>query len=129
MLQSPKNLLLKQWRSLYDLGLALGPAAAVLACATLGGASFAKYRMYPTSNDWQALGIAALGTVSMIPFTWIFLLPTNALLLAECDKRAEERMMTEAQLKATVAKWGNINLIRGVLPLVSTMFGLWTALH
>ena len=129
MLQSPKDLLLKQWRSVYDLGLALGPAAAVLACATLGYASYAKYNIHPTSSAWQGLAIAALGTVSIVPFTWSFLLPINAVLLAECDKKAEQRAMTERQVKDTVAKWGNVNLIRSVLPLLSVMLGLWTVLE
>ena len=114
---------------MYDLGLALGPATAVLACATLGYTSYAKYSFDPTSGDWQGLAIAALGTVSIVPFTWIFLLPINALLLAEYDKKAEQRAMTEAQVKDTVAKWGNINLYRSILPLLSVIFGLWRALN
>ena len=129
ILQSPQDLILKQWRSVYDLGLMPGPAAPVLACSTLGYASYAKYIIDPTSAAWQGLAVAALGTVSIVPFTWLFILPINTILLGECDKKPGQHTLTEAQVRQTIEKWGNINLVRGILPLLSVVFGLWTALN
>ena len=123
ILLSPKDLLLKQWHSTYNLGIRLGPPAAILACSTLGYASYAKHNVNPDSPDWQGLAIAALGNISIVPFTWTFLLPTNAMLLAESEKKTEDRKMTEVQVKAAVRNWGHINGYRCVLPLATVM--LW----
>ena len=94
----------------------------------MGYASLASWSLQPEALAWQGLAVAAAGSVSIIPFTWLFLLPVNSTLLTETDSEQEQTGMSENELKMTVRKWGNINGYRCVLPLVANLIGLWMVL-
>lgn len=128
--QGPKPLIRKQWRQTYDTGFALGPPTAALTFILLSYTSYAQRAMGPTSTSWQGLAVVAIGNISIIPFTWLFLLPVNTKLLADTDDKVTEvEGLSEAELKATVRWWGTINGWRCVLPALTSLVGLWLILE
>ena len=73
--------------------------------------------------------MVAVGTISIVPFTWMFLLPVNEVLLQETEQGGKgEGRMQEKDLKKTVALWGRVNGWRCLLPALGDLVGLWMVL-
>ncbi|CAO1600973.1 hypothetical protein XANCAGTX0491_004643 [Xanthoria calcicola] len=62
--------------------------------------------------------------MGIIPFTFIFLKPTNDVLLAQTAKTT----LSEREVRALVEKWASLNLVRSGLLVIGTGLGLYGAL-
>ncbi|CAL8582481.1 hypothetical protein XPA_008141 [Xanthoria parietina] len=62
--------------------------------------------------------------MGIIPFTFIFLKPTNDVLLAQ----AARTTLSEMEVRALVEKWASLNLVRSGLLVIGTALGLYGAL-
>jgi hypothetical protein len=69
-------------------------------------------------DGWGWL-VAALLVGAVVPFTFVFIMPTNHRLLAP------ERDLTSFETRALLVRWGRLHAVRTVLSLASAMAYLW----
>ena len=122
------NTMLSQWRNIYTRGATYSPPFSAVAAATLSYAAWAHYTSpHPFVDEqgrWKGLVAAAVGTVAIVPFTLLVLMPTNRALITGADGGK----LREEAAKRLVRKWGVINGVRALFSLVGAMVGLWSLL-
>lgn len=116
-----QTLAAKQWARFYHRGHAVGPA-----CAALGAGAFAWCAL--TTGNILYWGAAALN-VGIVPWTLLFMVPTNDGLF-EFAHRGEEKSTEQADLRLTalLKKWATLNTVRSFFPFVGGVLGLIAAL-
>lgn len=132
MLLAPKQVMVQQWRKLFNLGLVWVPPTAVLASASLGYVAYASRSASErefgdksgTASGWKGIALAAAGILSIIPFTLMFMKPTNNTLIAESNGAGQ---LAEREVKALVEWWSRLNLVRGLIGATGTAVGIWSA--
>lgn len=67
--------------------------------------------------------MAAVSTVAIAPFTFIFMASTNNQLFALQDAARGTSSGVENLAVELVKKWGNLNLTRSILPALGAMIG------
>jgi uncharacterized membrane protein len=102
---------LAQWAISYSRATLLQAPLAILALL----ASAAAW-LFGAGGWWLVAGIL-IGTV--VPFTLLFIMPTNHKLLAT------ERDAVSAETRALFERWGRLHAVRTVLSLVATVLMLW----
>lgn len=114
----------RQWQEIYFRGHRMGPGLMILSGATLGAATYwANQRLAR-----QLFGLAAITAVSVIPYTLIFMAPTNN----ELHRRSYaitkgSRDMKDLDASSTlslVANWIALNKGRAAISLFATYLGL-----
>lgn len=82
-------------------------------------------------------GLSALATFGIWPYTIFVLMPTNRKLFKKHDemkglevgkKATEVGLANGESAKELVDRWGVLNVVRGVFPLVGAVLGLWVTL-
>jgi hypothetical protein len=118
----PGDLLAQQWRAMFNMGKAAMPAIAVISVASYAYTAYdrSKRHLY-----WTRYATAAALTVSIIPFTFIFMHPTNQSLLQIAGGGATAAVVNDDSVRALITKWAGLNLIRSLLPLGGAIVGLW----
>jgi len=81
--------------------------------------------------------LSAIFVLGMVPWTQLVMWPTNVALFRKYDEMKNlglEEKATEVGLakgestKELVDRWGTLNLVRGLLPLMGAVLGTWTTL-
>lgn len=67
--------------------------------------------------------IAALFIGAAVPFTFVVIMPTNHLLLAE------GRDLDSAQTRQLLERWGRLHLVRSIVSTIATVIMLWGLLQ
>lgn len=111
-----------QWARMYHYGHQILPSMAVCTLL-LHGYTCTKKR--GVKRPWGLFALAGVTTVSIIPFTWIFMMPlNNELFLLEAASRAEPPHLLEfAEAKKLVVKWTWLHFTRSLLPLAGAIIG------
>ena len=133
MLLAPKQLMVQQWRNLFNLGLVVVPPTAMLASASLAYVAYTCRSasekdfgdMGGTASGWKGIALAAATIGSFIPYTLIFMKSTNDTLIAESNGAGQ---LAEREVKALVERWSRLNLGRALLAMIATVVGTWSAL-
>ena len=60
-----------------------------------------------------------------MPFTLLFLLPTNARLI---EGSAGKAKIGDAEVRELVTRWGRINAVRAIWPILGVMVGIASVL-
>merc|ERR1711939_611610 len=123
LLESPPTLLLQQWGHMYDRGRKTGPPIALLSSTTFFYLAYKAHvsplSSFPlSSSSTSPYILAGLLSISIIPYTFAILMPTNKQLLRKVEVLGEDEVeMREAERSAhqLVDWWGVLNLGRGVL--------------
>ncbi|KAK3328625.1 hypothetical protein B0T19DRAFT_425046 [Cercophora scortea] len=126
--------LFRQWTGLYFYGSRIMPTMA-LGTAVLYGfaASARRHAGSEGSPSWTTFALAAASTLSIVPFTFLFMAPTNnELFRLEAATRVAEPLVktTVAEAKALLVKWSWLHFVRSLLPLAGAVlgvFGIWAA--
>lgn len=113
------------WRGLYNYGVALMPkVAGTVALAYL----YAGYASNPsqgaTTRARTAYWVAAGVTVAIVPFTFVFMQPTNDELMAAAGSAVKAAAFGGEHVMQLVNKWAALNLVRSLLPLAGAVLGL-----
>ncbi|KKY35010.1 hypothetical protein UCDDA912_g04960 [Diaporthe ampelina] len=136
LLESPTPLMLRQWVNSYNLTKVMFPAL-----GSLSGLSylFLSYHHHSSAAATKAKAYLGAGLLclSVMPYTWAFILPTNRKILRKAEEmrglKAVEGVEVEEQgvgprgeesAKWLVDHWGMLNLPRGVATAVAGMLGL-----
>jgi len=116
------TLLAQQWQTVFDLGKAAMPTLAVVSLASYAYTAYdrSKRHLY-----WTRYAAAAALTISIVPFTLIFMNPTNQSLLQIASGGATAAVVDDDSVRALLTKWAGLNLIRSLLPLGGAVAGLW----
>ncbi|KAL9602835.1 MAG: hypothetical protein Q9219_001530 [cf. Caloplaca sp. 3 TL-2023] len=113
------------WNSIFQNGIRIGPTLALTGAVGYGVVGYAKSgATEDRGGSWMKWAGAAVGTVGIVPFTLLFLSPTNNRLLAQYARLT----LDEPAVRALVEKWAWLNLVRAAIPLLGTGLGLWGAL-
>lgn len=114
------QLLAQQWAGMYHRGKVLGPQVAILGAFGYG---YLAYERSSRGLDWTKFVGAAALTLGMVPFTFIFMFPTNnALLRVAAGVGA---MGGEGAVRELLVKWKDLNLMRSLFPLAGAALGFW----
>ncbi|ERF68106.1 hypothetical protein EPUS_06917 [Endocarpon pusillum Z07020] len=117
--QAPQ--LFHQWTRMYHYGHQVLPTLAVGTFLLYGYTSIKKRS---TKQSWATFALAGITTLSMLPFTWIFMVPTNnELFRLEELSKAEPLVKGMAEAKELVVKWSWLHLTRSLFPLMGAVMG------
>lgn len=117
----PNQLLAQQWAGIYNRGKVLGPQTALFG---LLGYSYLAYERNSRGLSWSKFLWAAGLTLGIVPFTVIFMDPTNQALLQVAVGGVGAATGEEA-LRELLIKWKDLNLMRSSFPLAGAALGLW----
>ncbi|KAJ4014928.1 hypothetical protein NW766_005247 [Fusarium irregulare] len=120
-LQAPSSATV--WQELFNRGFALMPKFAITTSAAY---LYAIYAARQEGRSWKGLGIASALTVSIVPFTIIFMASTNDLLMKAAAGTLEASQEDVAKL---IGRWGVLNLVRSLLPLAGAVAGFSTLIE
>jgi hypothetical protein len=122
---SPK-VVVNQWQALYKRGAARAPPVGLLASACLGFAAYQHY-IYSSTEASKLFVVAALSSISIVPFTLSAMRSTNGRLiqLAGTEEKAAAMIKSE-EVSELLGKWQTLNAIRAALPLLAAAIG-WYA--
>lgn len=117
----PTQLLAQQWAGIYNRGKALGPQTALFG---LLGYSYLAYERSSRGLSWSKFLWAAGLTLGIVPFTVVFMDPTNQALL-QVAAGGVGAATGEGALRELLIKWKGLNLMRSIFPLAGAALGLW----
>lgn len=115
--------LLRQWARLYHYGHIYMPAVSVAATSLY--AYVAMRKRAAKSKQWSKYALAGAVTITMVPFTWLMMVPTNntlfgLLALASATASAVDL----SNLQGLVVKWAWLHVVRSLFPLFGAILGL-----
>ncbi|KAK2024181.1 DUF1772-domain-containing protein [Colletotrichum zoysiae] len=99
----------------------------------LPGLSLATLALYTSGwamsrgagRPWAVYALAGAVTVAMIPFTWVFMVPTNNTLF-DLHARSQSAVIVAGidEAKDLLKRWGLLHLARCLFPLTGAVIGL-----
>ncbi|KAL1901248.1 hypothetical protein Cpir12675_000616 [Ceratocystis pirilliformis] len=135
LLDAPTDVMLKQWRNTFESGMRV--FRPIFISTSLGFMGLA----YALNGRMRSRMLVASGllSIAVIPYTYIFMMPTNRELLAIAAQRLDEQGIQKAQEKDNQADyvsaledrarrlvddWGVLNLGRAALGMASAALGM-----
>lgn len=114
-----------QWVRMYHYGHMALPTMAV---GTFLLYSYTAIRKRSARLPWRRWLIAGVTTFTMIPFTWLVMVPTNnELFRLQKVSIVEPAVMAITEAKELVIKWSWMHMTRSAMPLAGAIMGaMWT---
>ncbi|KAI0599900.1 hypothetical protein F4775DRAFT_548792 [Biscogniauxia sp. FL1348] len=129
---APRDVMLRQWKFHFLRGKALMPGLGALNAANYW---IVAYAGWSRGLEWRGLAAGGASTFLIIPYTVVFILGVNERLVAAADGKEEEekdqehqdqeKPMSEDTVRRLIKKWGDLNVVRAVVPLVGSGLALW----
>ncbi|KAI3545135.1 hypothetical protein CABS01_11797 [Colletotrichum abscissum] len=121
-LSDTSSQLFHQFVRLYHYGHLVLPGLS-LATLTLYASAGAMTR--GTGRPWAVYALAGTLTVAMIPFTWVFMVPTNNTLFDLHFKSQSAGVIAGIDdAKGLLRRWSLLHLARSLFPLTGAVIGL-----
>ncbi|KAK5654606.1 hypothetical protein OQA88_7236 [Cercophora sp. LCS_1] len=111
--------LVRQWARLYGYGIQLMPAGAISTTLLYSYTIASKAR---AKKPWSIYAFAAVATMSIVPFTWYVMAPTNNILFGLNALQGGAKDLVEVH--ALIAKWKVLHIFRSLFPLLGATLGL-----
>ncbi|KAK1751372.1 hypothetical protein QBC47DRAFT_425520 [Echria macrotheca] len=115
--------LVRQWARLYGYGIQQMPAGAI---STTLLYLYAIIKGAQTGRPWRIYAFAAAATMSIVPFTWYVMAPTNNLLFGLNALQGGTKDL--GLVHALIAKWRVLHMFRSLFPLLGATLGLFGTL-
>ncbi|EED13321.1 conserved hypothetical protein [Talaromyces stipitatus ATCC 10500] len=114
-----------QWVRMYHYGHMALPTMAV---GTFLLYSYAAVKKRSSKQPWRRFLIAGITTLTMVPFTWFVMVPTNnELFRLQRISLADPTVMPISEATELVTKWSWMHLTRSFIPLAGAVMGaMWT---
>ncbi|KAH8807227.1 hypothetical protein F5884DRAFT_856810 [Xylogone sp. PMI_703] len=113
--------LFHQWVRVYHYGHQILPTMAV---GTFLLYSYTSLKKRSARKSWSLFALAGIVTLSMLPFTWLVMVPTNdELFRLEVVSQTEPLVKELVEAKELVVKWSWLHLTRSMLPLTGAIIG------
>ncbi|KAB8067110.1 hypothetical protein BDV29DRAFT_196689 [Aspergillus leporis] len=111
-----------QWTRMYHYGHQVLPTMAVTTFLLYGYTAVKRRR---AGRPWGIFVLAGLTTLSMLPFTWLVMVPTNnELFRREKLGLSDVSILEIDDAKALVVKWSRMHLARCLMPLAGAIVGM-----
>jgi hypothetical protein len=109
--------LLQHFIRLYDIGHKMMPSLAITTCLLYG---YTASSTRATGRSGLPHIIAAVTTISMVPFTWLIMAPTNnALFRMHTDPAAAN----QGEVRRLLVRWAQLHAVRSLFPLMGSVMG------
>lgn len=119
--------LFKEWLSMYNYGFPTLPTISIGTCALY---LYTALRARALGSSWALCATAGIVTVVMVPFTWLFMWPTNDTIMAlEKETRGKEKSGDFNEARRLVQKWNRTHFTRSLFPLAGALIGLYGLLQ
>ena len=118
--------LLAHFVRLYHYGHRLMPSLAV---GTFTLYATSSYKAHAVGEIWLKPLLAGVITLSLVPFTWVTMTPTNYALFDLYDQGRAEKMVDFGQVRRLVVKWNWLHIVRSLFPLLGAVLGGTHVLH
>lgn len=113
--------LFHEWTRMYHYGHQVLPTMAV---GTFMLHGYTALRRRGAKRSWGIFLLAGITTISMLPFTWLIMVPTNnELFRLEAVSRAEPTVMGIEGARELVVRWTWMHFARSLLPLAGAIMG------
>jgi hypothetical protein len=113
--------LLTQWARMYHYGHRIMPAMAISTLVLYG---YTCAKRVGAKKSWSIFGLAGATTVGIIPFTLIFMVPTNDELFRLHAMSKESPFGPGIQgVRELVLKWTWLHGVRSLFPLAGAVMG------
>ena len=124
---APIDIMLSQWKHVYDEAQKGGPAFGLFASLSFLFTAYTLRQERPSADaTWKTFAILAALPVAIVPYTLFVMSPTDKTLL---DAEASPKPLSPASEKSAreaIGLWAKLNQIRGMFPLTAGVIGLWT---
>ncbi|KAI5458080.1 hypothetical protein BGZ63DRAFT_363440 [Mariannaea sp. PMI_226] len=117
-LLAPSSAAATIWAEFFARGIALMPKIAATAAVSY---LYAAYDARSRGDSWKGFVAGAVLTISIVPYTQIFMSGTNALLHAAANGTSSAGV---DEVRSLIGKWASLNLGRSLLPLAGAGLGL-----
>jgi len=130
--------LFSEWVAMYNYGF---PTLPTISIATCGLYLYTALRARALDSPWALYAaVAGVTTVVMVPFTWVFMWPTNETIMAlekqsrggrrggeeeKKGKKVENQAGEIREARRLVKKWSRIHFTRSLFPLTGALVGLY----
>lgn len=119
--------LLTQFVQLYHYGHQLMPSLAVVTFLLYGYTSIQKRSL---GKPWRNTIVAGITTLTMVPFTWVIMVPTNEILFGlNAESRAVLGSVELGTVQALLARWARLHIVRSLFPLLGAFLGGYNILQ
>jgi ABC-type iron transport system FetAB permease component len=108
------NHMIAQWSRTYHYGHIILPGICIGTC---GLYAFSALR---SNKNWRRYAVAGIMTLTLVPFTWIIMTPTNNTLFA---LEAAGNVSDLGYVHRLVVKWTWMHAARSVFPLIGAILG------
>ncbi|GFF52191.1 hypothetical protein IFM46972_09480 [Aspergillus udagawae] len=102
---------------LYDIGHKMMPSLAITTCLLYG---HAMTRARAAGRSGLPHMIAAVTTISMVPFTWLVMAPTNNALFQMHSAPAAPNL---GEAQRLLVRWAKLHAVRSLFPLTGAVLG------
>ncbi|KAG9631630.1 DUF1772-domain-containing protein, partial [Aureobasidium melanogenum] len=115
------------WQQNYQRGASQNPPIALGAAVSLGFLAWSLRNLRITTvvglGPGALFAIAAVSTMAIVPFTIVFMRPTNnkLLTLAAKAKKDELSVKETEDVEGLLERWTALNRLRGVLPMIGAV--------
>ncbi|EMD66891.1 hypothetical protein COCSADRAFT_33819 [Bipolaris sorokiniana ND90Pr] len=112
--------LYSSWARTYHYGHLGLPAMSITTCLLYG---IVAQKHKSANRQWRRYVLAALVTVTMVPFTWVFMTSTNNTLFGlHAESEAVGGSFSDA--RELVVHWSRLHLLRSLFPLAGAVIGI-----
>jgi hypothetical protein len=112
--------LLAHFVRLYHYGHRIMPTLAV---GTLALYAFSASKAHAAGEIWKRPLLAGLTTISLVPFTWLTMTPTNYALFALHDESEAGSAVEFGAARTLVLRWNALHVVRSLFPLLGAILG------
>lgn len=98
----------------------------IVAVTSLAAFAYTAYDRSRRGLDWKRYATAGALTLAIVPFTLIFMHPTNQALLQIAGGGTTAAVVNDESVRALITKWAGLNLTRSLLPLAGAVVGIWS---
>ena len=127
--------MIRQWQKSFDTGKIAHPGLALLSSFAYG---YLAYQFQGTLKQTAAeiYGVCVAANLAIWTWTIFVMMPTNKKLfqryddsksLGENEIKTEIGMPKGESTKELIQWWSTMNIIRGCLPLVAAVLGVWVS--
>lgn len=128
----PAGYLARQWKYIFEDGKVQNPGVAAIASASFAYLAWSvrsgtALSLIVPKNSVRVYSISALLAIGVVPFTMLFMLPTNNRLIAKAEQAAGVKGAVAADDKEVIEllrKWSVLSGIRSLVPLLGGVISL-----
>jgi hypothetical protein len=101
-----------------------------LAVATFLLYGYTSLQLRASSKPWLRYLVAGVATLTMVPFTWMVMMPTNnRLFYLEAHMRERDVAVELGLVQKLLTRWAWLHVVRSLFPLVGAVMGGYHVLN